>query len=77
MDSQMFGGGSDPYIIITTDPACLLLSKNSGKAAQNKRFQFTPDHEGVKTSTVKHDCNPVWKETLEFYLASNDFVGML
>lgn len=27
MDSQLFGGGSDPYILFTTDPPSLLLTK--------------------------------------------------
>ncbi len=67
MDSQMFGGGSDPYIIITTDPDGLILHK--GVFSRLER-------EGVKSKVIKHDLNPVWTEDMSFSLASIDLVGL-
>ena len=67
MDSQMFGGGSDPYISFYTDPPSLQLSKK-GKVMAN------PDP--LKSSVILHNLNPVWKETLTLRLASIDLYGM-
>ena len=66
MDSQMFGGGSDPYIIITCDPAPTLLYKGT----------FTHDHDGVKSKVIKHNLNPVWDAPMEVLLASVDLKGL-
>jgi hypothetical protein len=66
MDSAVFGGGSDPYIVITTDPGSLLLYKGT----------LNPGYEGVRSSTVMHNLNPVWKETLDVALASIDLKNL-
>lgn len=66
MDSAMFGGGSDPYIVITTDPANLLLYKGT----------LSNTHEGIKSSIIKHNLNPVWKETIDVALASIDLKNL-
>lgn len=66
MDSQLFGGGSDPYIVVTTDPPSLLL----------QRDKIRDYFEGVKSSVIKHDLNPMWKETLSLNLASIDLEGL-
>jgi Ca2+-dependent lipid-binding protein len=66
MDEALFGGGSDPYIIVTTDPASLLLYKGT----------FTRAQEGVKSSVIKHELNPVWKDSMEVALASFDLKGL-
>lgn len=67
MDSQMFGGGSDPYVVITTDPDGLMLYK--GTFARTAR-------EEVKSKVIKHDLNPVWSEDISFSLASIDLAGL-
>lgn len=69
MDAQIFGGGSDPYIVITTDPGALLLYGKRKKFSQN-------GGEGIKSSVVKHDLNPVWKETMTIYLNSIDIQSL-
>lgn len=66
MDAAMFGGGSDPYIIVTTDPASVLLYKGT----------FTRSQEGIKSKVIKHNLNPVWKDPMELALASIDLKGL-
>lgn len=66
MDSQMFGGGSDPYIVITTDPPNLLLHKN----------RICRNVPGVKSEVIKHNLNPVWEKPLFLTLASTDLEGL-
>mmetsp|Transcript_24844 Transcript_24844/g.41402 ORF Transcript_24844/g.41402 Transcript_24844/m.41402 type:complete len:642 (+) Transcript_24844:209-2134(+) len=66
MDAAMFGGGSDPYIVITTDPPSALLYKGT----LSKHF------EGIKSKVIKHNLNPVWKEDMELSLASVDLKGL-
>lgn len=77
MDLEMFGGGSDPYMIITTDPPCLQLTRNPHQSRTNPhKYYFTATHEGVKTSTVIHNCDPDWKDTLTFYIGSTDLAAL-
>jgi endonuclease/exonuclease/phosphatase family metal-dependent hydrolase len=66
MDSQLFGGGSDPYVVVTTDPPSLLLH----------REKIREYYEGVKSKVIKHNVNPDWKETLVLNLASVDLEGL-
>lgn len=66
MDSAMFGGGSDPYIVISTDPEPLLLNKGILKS----------NPEPLKTKVIKHNINPVWDDVLEIGLASVDLEGL-
>jgi hypothetical protein len=66
MDAQMFGGGSDPYIVITTDPPNLLLHKH-------RIFQ---EVQGVKSKVIKHEVNPVWSDPMFLSLASTDLEGL-
>lgn len=66
MDSQLTGGKSDPYIVITTDPGALLLYKGTLRG----------DFEGVRSSIIYHELNPVWKETVDIGLASIDLRGL-
>eukprot|EP00428_Durinskia_dybowskii_P069926 CAMPEP_0170390526 /NCGR_PEP_ID=MMETSP0117_2-20130122/19194_1 /TAXON_ID=400756 /ORGANISM="Durinskia baltica, Strain CSIRO CS-38" /LENGTH=646 /DNA_ID=CAMNT_0010646579 /DNA_START=65 /DNA_END=2005 /DNA_ORIENTATION=+ len=66
MDSQLTGGKSDPYIVITTDPGALLLYKGT----------LNGDFEGVRSSIIYHELNPVWKETIDIGLASIDLRGL-
>lgn len=49
MDSQLFGGGSDPYVVIKTLPNELQFEK----------------HKVIRSKTIRHELNPVWKETIE------------
>jgi hypothetical protein len=42
MDSAMFGGGSDPYVVVSTDPATNLLYKGV----------LLHGHEGIKSSVI-------------------------
>ena len=60
MDSQLFGGGSDPYVVIKTLPS---------------ELQFE-QHKTIRSKTIRHELNPVWKETIEIKLASSDIEGM-
>lgn len=83
MDSQVFGGGSDPYMyvvivvttscskticdykrylcdfqkysMVTVDPPMLLLTDTM---AHSETFAV----EGCRSSVIKHDLNPDWKE---------------
>ena len=58
LDLEVFGGGSDPYIVLTTDPIELLHQKKSGP---------------IKSSCILHNLNPDWKdETLSFEIVSTD-----
>lgn len=66
MDSQIFGGGSDPYIVITTDPPNLLLHKN-------RIHRNVP---GIKSKVIKHNVNPIWPEPMFINLASTDLEGL-
>lgn len=56
LDLIILGGGSDPYIVVTADPEGLLMTQIST----------------CKTSIILHNLNPVWKDTLTLYFASND-----
>jgi endonuclease/exonuclease/phosphatase family metal-dependent hydrolase len=66
MDAAVFGGGSDPYIVIKSDPPTLLLKKE----------RIDPAMEGVKSGIIYHNLNPVWEESIELVLASLDFEGL-
>jgi hypothetical protein len=66
MDAQMFGGGSDPYVVVTTDPPNLLLNKNQIRAQPTS----------VKSKVIKHNLNPVWEDPLYLTLASSDLEGL-
>ena len=56
----MFGGGSDPYVIVLTDPPQLI---NMGTST-------------VKTEIIMHDLNPVWKTVLSLSFKSDDYSGI-
>eukprot|EP01031_Cornospumella_fuschlensis_P028480 gene28479-34377_t len=62
MDSQLFGGGSDPYIVFTTDPPSLMLTKS--------------EPEGIKSTVIKHDLNPVWPDKIDLTIASIDIEAL-
>jgi hypothetical protein len=66
MDLQAFGGGSDPYIVITTDPPSLILHK--------QRIRCTVP--GLKSKVIKHDVNPVWPDPMYLSIASVDLEGL-
>jgi hypothetical protein len=66
MDLQAFGGGSDPYIVITTDPPSLLLHK------QRIRCNVP----GLKSKVIKHDVNPVWPDPMYLSIGSVDLEGL-
>lgn len=63
LDLEVFGGGSDPYIVLSTDPVELMH-----KSKKNK----------LKSTTISHNLNPVWdpSEYLQFELVSNDVKGL-
>jgi hypothetical protein len=66
MDTAMFGGGSDPYLIVTTDPPSLLMTKQ----------KITFESDGVKSSVIKHSLHPIWKDELDLTLCSIDLDGL-
>ena len=49
MDSQLFGGGSDPYVVVKTLPS---------------ELQFE-QHKTIRSKTIRHNLNPTWKESLD------------
>mgnify|MGYP003385620979 FL=1 len=59
LDLAAFGGGSDPYIVLSTDPVDLMYTTSTSK---------------IKSSCIQHNLNPVWppEETLEISLVSCD-----
>lgn len=63
LDLAAFGGGSDPYIVLSTDPMELYYPTKTSK---------------IQSSCITHDLNPVWlpEETLEISLVSNDVKGL-
>jgi len=66
MDSQMFGGGSDPFIVVTLDPPSLLLN-------DEKKYKKSLIKDGVVSSVIKHNLNPSWgEETMTINIASID-----
>eukprot|EP00603_Paraphysomonas_imperforata_P012512 CAMPEP_0114463498 /NCGR_PEP_ID=MMETSP0104-20121206/7397_1 /TAXON_ID=37642 ORGANISM="Paraphysomonas imperforata, Strain PA2" /NCGR_SAMPLE_ID=MMETSP0104 /ASSEMBLY_ACC=CAM_ASM_000202 /LENGTH=703 /DNA_ID=CAMNT_0001636453 /DNA_START=116 /DNA_END=2227 /DNA_ORIENTATION=- len=61
MDSQLFGGGSDPYCIFSADPVGILVG-NVKK---------------MKTRVINHCLNPDWDgDEINFRLATNDVKGL-
>lgn len=61
MDSQLFGGGSDPYCTFSADPEGILVG-NVKK---------------MRTRTISHDLNPNWtNDEIKFALATNDVPGL-
>jgi hypothetical protein len=60
MDTQAFGGGSDPYITITADPPEILNN----------------EHSHLKSSTINHNLNPDWEEQMELFFVSPDVSGL-
>lgn len=66
MDSTMFGGGSDPYVVVSTDPASALLYKGT----------LLHGHEGIKSSVISHNLDPVWPDVLDLKFPSMDLKGL-
>lgn len=66
MDSSMFGGGSDPYVVVSTDPASALLYKGT----------LLHGHEGIKSSTISHNLDPVWPDVIDLKFPSMDLKGL-
>lgn len=61
MDSQLFGGGSDPYCVFTADPVGILVG-NVKK---------------MRTRVISHCLNPEWSgDEIHFRLATNDIEGL-
>jgi hypothetical protein len=61
MDSQIFGGGSDPYCMFSADPVGILVG-NVKK---------------MKTRVISHCLNPDWVgDEINFRLATNDVQGL-
>lgn len=81
MDSQISGGLSDPYIIISTDPAELLKSPTDSRSWIAKTFSCmsvaknTLSNE-IKTSIISHTINPEWKDDITLGLKSTDIEGL-
>lgn len=67
MDAAMFGGLSDPYIVITTDPAPLLLTRSGRLKTDGNITNY-----GIKTSVVKHNIDPKWPDVIPLQFASID-----
>lgn len=66
LEDMDVGGGSDPYVLIVTDPPSLLMQRN----------KFVKHNEGVKSKTITKDLNPVWTETMSLSIASLDLEGL-
>eukprot|EP01038_Epipyxis_sp_PR26KG_P007396 gene7396-10080_t len=62
LDLLMFGGGSDPYIAILTDPAPLLLPFRRNNSTNI----------GIRSKVIKHNLNPEWHDSIVINLASRD-----
>ena len=60
MDTAAFGGGSDPYIVAFSNP----------KGIINKRRST------LKSSIIKHNLNPEWKDKMDIALHSPDIAGL-
>jgi hypothetical protein len=63
LDLAAFGGGSDPYIVLSTDPVDLVHPTPTSR---------------LKSTCIQHNLNPVWppQETLEISLVSSDVKGL-
>lgn len=59
MDSQLFGGLSDPYIVLSSDPKEILSTSKK-----------------LRTKVIPRTINPVWNDTIEFRLVTNDLEGL-
>lgn len=59
LDLEVFGGGSDPYIILSTDPIDLIYPSKSSI---------------IKSTCISHNLNPVWdkNEYLQIEFLCND-----
>ena len=58
------GGGSDPYIVIHTDPPSVLIGDHNSPGV-------------VKSRTIMHDLNPDWgKDVLHLNLNTHDVGGL-
>lgn len=68
MDSSIFGGLSDPYIVITSDPPSLLMS--------GTKILNTPYNPGERSKTIHRSLDPVWKDPLKVTIASADLKGL-
>lgn len=66
LEDMDVGGGSDPYVLIITDPPSLLMHRN----------KLVMHNDGVKSSVITKDLNPVWKDTLSLNIASLDLEGL-
>jgi hypothetical protein len=63
MDSQLLGGGSDPYVIVIIDPPQLLMM----------------DQSKIRSETIMHNLNPVWegpKNNLKLRFRTDDYNGI-
>jgi len=67
MDCAMFGGLSDPYIMITSDPPSLVMS---GSKILNTY------HAGERNKAIPRNLDPVWKDPLKVTIASVDLKGL-
>lgn len=55
MDSQIFGGGSDPFLSVSADPQEIVASSSSNGSSSRE----------IRTSVIEHNLNPDWgKEEL-------------
>jgi len=68
MDASIFGGLSDPYIVITSDPPSLLMS--------GTKILDTLHHPGERNKTIARSLDPVWKDPLKVTIASADLKGL-
>lgn len=60
MDMALFGGKSDPYIVLHSDPPELL----------------DPSKSNLKSTTIHHNINPDWPDVLDLIVVSTDYPGI-
>ncbi len=66
LEDMDVGGGSDPYVLIVTDPPSLLMH----------RSKIVKHNNGVKSKVITKNLNPVWKDPMTLEIASLDLEGL-
>jgi hypothetical protein len=66
MDSQLFGGGSDPYLVVSADPNEVNPHPPPSSNLDSLILSEILRGDKLRTKVISHNLNPVWSDAIEF-----------